>query len=243
MAFLAGRVETCDTGIGIFTAVVSDNQNPRSIAAVDANGGWWTTLAYPGYRVTAGAPGYNPKTVVITEEDIKRGSVIICLEEIRDTETTKQSGHGWCMFNTAMASEDPESQSDGIRSSLRRLRGAIRSTPMGAQLVDDYESEESGQALQDVIGRDPRLALDALRLVLEALPVIRSLSGHDALIERRVQVSDSLVERTLQFAERLRGADPQRLDEPMKRFSIFVENLRCGDTATIWEQLNTPPDC
>jgi hypothetical protein len=82
MAYIQGRVQRCDNGNGI-NATISDNFG--NIAATDIYGLFQSSLAYPGYRLTAGAYGMTPKDHYVTQAEISVAWVTICLDEAPST--------------------------------------------------------------------------------------------------------------------------------------------------------------
>ena len=77
MAYIEGRVQRCDNGNGIY-ATLTDNFG--NIATTDVYGLFYSTLAYPGYRLTASAGGYYAKDHFVTQAEINAGWVTICLD-------------------------------------------------------------------------------------------------------------------------------------------------------------------
>lgn len=76
MAYVAGRVQDCETGHGLGAVLTT---NVEGLGTTDNDGFFHTYNAYPGYTVTAGAYGYLEKTYVFKATDIQAGWVTICL--------------------------------------------------------------------------------------------------------------------------------------------------------------------
>lgn len=77
MAVVYGRVQRCDNGTGIW-ATLTDGWGNFANTATD--GTFYSTVAYPGYRINASAGGYYAKSYNVTAADISAGWVTICLD-------------------------------------------------------------------------------------------------------------------------------------------------------------------
>lgn len=78
MAIVYGVVQNCDTGNVLPYSSISDSFG--NYATTDVNGLWYSTVAYPGYVVTASHGGYYTKSHTVTENEIKMAWVTICLD-------------------------------------------------------------------------------------------------------------------------------------------------------------------
>ena len=77
MAYVQGRVQDSESGVGL-NSTLTDNLG--NLGATDTQGFWYTTLAYPGYRLTAGAYAHLAETHEFTAEDINAGWITIRLD-------------------------------------------------------------------------------------------------------------------------------------------------------------------
>jgi len=250
MAYLQILAQRCDNGRPLINATVSDNHG--TFAATDTDGSTFTGYAYVGYRITVfwGGRCWPDKTHIVTQEDLDRGYVVICLEETPGceedaTENTDKDGPGICSFAFVMGQEFDQEHPDSVPSTLRRLRRVLNSTTIGRQLVEDYHNEEVSSSVIRILGEEPALTTEAFRLIIGGFPIIHALAGrtNSSLFPSDFIVPDHLVERTLSFSRQLRehGRDQSALMEALDRLDQFVEASRCQTVRQLTALLNQEP--
>jgi hypothetical protein len=123
-------------------------------------------------------------------------------------------------------------------ATLHRLRETLVGTRIGRQFVSDYEDERVAEAFTKALTNEPNLGLQALGIVVEALPLIRRLSGYEVSTRSDdIQVPDRLVERTSKFLTAAAG-DNKLLAEPLARVREFVEASRCRTALECYQALD-----
>jgi hypothetical protein len=228
-------VETCQTGQRIWTASLSDNLG--NWAAVSQDGCSLSFVAYVGYKITAGAAGYKPKTHTVTKQDMDNGYVIICLED-----EEKINGPD-CQFFSGVMMDNLETtdRPDSIHNTLRRVRLFLRTTPTGSRLVDLYEDTElSGAAIQ-LLRSDPQLNLEVLRIILESLPFLYEFGGRSMMADSDFIVPDALVDRVIRFISSVRERKEPRFEEALNLVEELAGRARCKTKRQIVKMLEEQP--